>query len=475
MMGTQRLANLPDGFAVRIASTRAAIVQCWRAHWRWFVVVSALLLLVGLPNFPGRWNTDTAVMVEQIRARRYDDVWSPFITWIWQPFYAIGIGAGWLMLGQVVVIALSVGVVLRRLGVPGAWAPPLTFALCVSPVFYASAISVMRDTWFLCALLVAIGCVLSAPRRRTVVLLVVAVVLAIASRQNAAPAIAIVVVWASWRWGKWGGRARIVAAISAGIVAPLAVVLSLAVWESAIDVDQEHPETAVFVGDLDEMSGRVGQVLMPASVVDPPFTLDEFRTSSIYSLDTLWFFNRRASLRQTDAVHADIARAWRDSVREYPIVYLKGRWRLFTRQIGWSGPPSIAYFPADIGTTRSPRPHFPEAAAKASTYLSWFAHNGDWRFGGLVHRAWLWWALVAATAAWQWIRFRRRTYTWFALIVAAHLSALFFVAPHGQFRFVEFAVEVAQLSLVAAVAATKWTAPPAAAQQATDRGVDLAG
>lgn len=447
-------ASLPGVLADRIASLRAALVQGWRAHWRWFVVVAALLVLVGLPNYPGRWNTDTGVMVEQMQARRYDDVWAPFITWIWQPLYSLGMGAGWVMLGQVVVMALSVGVVLRRLGVRGAWAPPLTFALCISPVFYASAISVMRDTWFLCSLLVAIGCVLSPPRRRTMVLLVVAVVLAIASRQNAAPAVAVVVAWGAWRWGPWAGRRRLLATAATGLLAPAAVLLSLAVWETAIGVDQEHPETAVFVGDLDEMSGRVDRMLMPEIVVDPPFTLDEFRTSTIYALDTLWFGNRRASLRQTDAVHAEIAQAWRDSVREYPVVYLKGRWQLFTRQVGWSGPPAIAYFPADIGTSRSPRPHFPEAASKASTYLSWFAHEGDWRFGGWVHRAWVWWALVTATAAWQWLRFRRRTYAVFALLVAVHLTALFPIAPHMQFRFVEAAIVIAQLAIVGAVAVT---------------------
>lgn len=450
--GARHGASLPGVLADRIVSTRAALVQCGRAHWRWFVVVAALLLLVGLPNYPGRWNTDTGVMVEQMQARRYDDVWSPFITWLWQPFYSLGVGAGWVMLGQVVVIALSVGVVFRRLGVPGAWAPPLTFALCISPVFYASAISVMRDTWFLCALLVAIACVLSPYGRRTMALLVVAVVLAIATRQNAAPAVAVVVAWAAWRWGPWVGRTRVLAAVGSGVVAPVVVLLSLAVWESAIGVDQEHPETAVFVGDLDEMSGRVGQMLMPESVVDPPFTLDEFRTSTIYALDTLWFYDQRASLRQTDSVHAEIAEAWRDAVREYPVVYLHGRWKLFTRQIGWSGPPAIAYFPADIGTSRSPTPHFPAAAERASTYLSWFTQEGDWRDGGLVHRAWVWWFLVTLVAAWQWWYFRRRTYAVFAVIVTVHLAALFPVAPHMQFRFVEGAVELAQLAVAAAIA-----------------------
>ena len=438
-----------------LTSWRATARQACRAHWRWAVVVVALLLLAWLPNYPGRWNTDTGVMIEQMQSGRYDDIWSPFITWLWQPFFDLGVGAGWVMALQVVVIALSVGLILRRLGVSGRWAPWLTTVLCLSPVFYASAISVMRDTWFLCSLLVAIGCVLSPRSRRTVALLVVAIVLGIASRQNGAAAMAVVSAWAVWRWAPLPRpRVRVLAASAAAVLVPLSVIVSLMVWEAVLDVDQEHPETAVFVGDLDEMSGRVGQMLLPESIVDPPFTMAELETSSIYDLETLWFGGRRASLRQTDEVHAEIAAAWRDAVREYPIVYLHGRWQLFTRQIGWSGPPAIAYFPEEIGTTRSPVPAFRGAAAHASTYLSWFADDGYWRWGGWVHRAWWWWAALWGVAIWQWRSFRRRTSVAFAVIVSVHLLALFVVAPHMQFRFVEGGIEVAQVALVAALAVT---------------------
>jgi hypothetical protein len=234
----------------------------------------------------------------------------------------------------------------------------------------------------------------------------------------------------------------------------------LAVWKKAAGVEAAHPENAVYVGDLDEMSTRVGVNLMPADVANPPLTLDDFRRSSIYALDTLWFYGRRASLRQPPAVSAEIAAAWRHAVRTYPVVYLHGRWKLFTRQIGWSGPPAIAWFPADIGAAITPHPRFPSAAADASRYLTWFT-AGSWQTGGWVHRLWWWWLLSWVAVLWAAALRRRRqlgrydVHLMLALAISAHVLMLFFVAPHLQYRFVEAAVVLAQISLVIAVA-TWW-------------------
>ena len=106
-------------------------------------------------------------------------------------------------------------------------------------------------------------------------------------------------------------------ALGGGLAVTLLIVVAIAVWRDVEGVAAEHPETAVFVGDLDEMSTRVGENLMPSAVADPPLTMDEFRSSSIYALDTLWFYGQRASLRQPPEVHAQIRDAWVDAVKEH--------------------------------------------------------------------------------------------------------------------------------------------------------------
>lgn len=419
----------------------------------WAVPLAVVLLVVAVPNLPGRWNTDTAVMVEQMRAHSYDDIWAPFITWLWQPFFALGFGAAWLMCAQAVVLTLSIGMILRRGGVSLRWARVWTVLLVLNPIIYAATISVMRDTWFLCALLTAIAIAMGPRTRAHGVQFGIAAVLAVASRQNAIAAVAVVIGWMFVRWWphsvRWKHYAR---AAVAALCASAAIVVALSVWSAAVGVKSEHPETALFVGDLDEMSTRVGVNLMPADVVDPPLTMDEFRSSSIYALDTLWFYGRRASLRQPAAIHAEIRSAWRHAVVDHPVVYFHGRWKLFTRQIGWSGPPRIAYFPEYLGGPRSPVPVFPSWAARASGYLAHFTDDGWYGTGGWAHRAWLWWAASGALAAWWVARGRRRWHhdlvPMVFLAITAHLGALMFVAPHAQYRFVEAAIVLAQIALV---------------------------
>ena len=433
--------------------------RVWRRLRPWLLPLAIVLVLVALPNVPGRWNTDTGVMVEQMRARQYDDIWSPFITWLWQPLYLLGFGAAWLMFAQVVVLTLAIGMVLRRSGMSLRSARIVTVLLMLSPPVYAAAISVMRDTWFLCSLMVMIAVALGPRTRGNVAMLAVASVLAVGSRQNASASVAVVLVWAALRWWPLPSRVRRWGlALGGGLAVTIVIVTSIAVWRNAAGVASEHPETATFVGDLDEMSTRVGENLMPTSVVDPPLTMDEFRTSSIYALDTLWFYDQRASLRQPPEVHAEIRDAWVDAVKEHPVVYLHGRWKLFTRQIGWSGPPVIAFFPEDLGGGRAPTPAFLGMAAAATDYLSLTTHSGSWRLGGWVHRVWLWWLVSAVMyGGWWWARGRTDPPSWlFTLpfpLVTAHLALLAFVAPHAQYRFVEAMVVIAEVCTAAAIAA----------------------
>jgi hypothetical protein len=93
--------------------------------------------------------------------------------------------------------------------------------------------------------------------------------------------------------------------------------------------------------------------------------------------------------------------AWWDAIREYPTVYWHSSWQMFTRQIGWSGSPLEAHYPTNVTSDAFP-PRSVRLSELSSIYLELF-DGGDWRFGGLVHRPWVY-VVVAAIAG---LRFGR--------------------------------------------------------------------
>ncbi|MFM2181968.1 MAG: hypothetical protein RJB61_262 [Actinomycetota bacterium] len=391
-----------------------------------------LALVVG-PTFPGRANHDTDQMVREMAAGAYTDWWSPLLMMAWKPFYMIGLGLGFIQIGQVAAFFVSVGSLLRPAFTRRSAAITATVLVCLFPTTYAMLINVIRDTWFAVATIAALAVVFRTRRPTPVhgALLALGLGLMAAARQNGIVVVVIVAGAAAIHWGVAGRgssrRRKLAVGALAGIATGLlffGLVQGLLVVTS---VERTGPEAVTFYVDLDEMSTRVGTVLVPDVYIRDSLTLDDLRADRNYQPYSVRDLVR---LRLPSEDRSAAAVAWREAVTEYPFVYFQARWQLFTRQIGWSGVPAEAYY-ATYGTSRDFAPRSRWLSSRSTSYLSMF-DDGDKSHGGFLHRPWPYLA-VAVVAA---VRFGRRWPLLWSVPAsqAGVLLGLFFLSPISEVR-----------------------------------------
>ena len=407
------------------------------------------MAIIVVPVWPGRLNFDTDRQIADARNGDINDVFSPLLTLLWRPFLRAGIGPSLVLVVQVVVIVLAVAAIARSFGHSRRMAALLTAGFCLSPWVLAVEIAVTRDGWFLAFVLASVAVAVhpTMPTRPRVVLLLVGAFLIQTARQNGLFLIVPLLAWPSWqllrRVGWRRPSVRVLAAAVMGLTCTVAVFAVHQVVVNVIGTRVAGPESVTYVVDLDEMSSRVGEVLLPASATRVPLTLDYLDQTSVYSMDTLFYADRMVKLRMPAGPRSDVAEAWRQAIREHPLEYFHARWKLFTRQIGWSGPSVVAFLPAS-GTSSVVRgPALAGPSDVVSWYLNLFTDSGRWWAPGWVHRPWIWLALAAAVAA-----ARRAWQHWYLFAMAmCHTIGLFVVATTLQYRFIEPALVLCVLSV----------------------------
>ena len=162
----------------------------------------------------------------------------------------------------------------------------------------------------------------------------------------------------------------------------------------------------------------------------------------------------------TDAEAERLAAAWRSSIRDNPLGYLRGRFGLWRRQIGIGYNPEYAMV---LATAANPigyrEPAFPALSDAAASYAShWGSGTGvESRGGGLLHRVWGYLLACVAGSLLALPRFQPPLRMAAALPLAGLglQVGLFFLAPSVQFRYELLAVYagMTSLALLAAVGA----------------------
>jgi hypothetical protein len=429
--------------------------------------------IIVVPVWPGRLNFDTDRQISDARNGDINDVFSPLLTLLWRPFLRAGIGTWLVLVLQVVVIVLAVAAIARSFGHSRRMSALLTAGFCLSPWVLAVEIAVTRDGWFLAFVLASVAVAVhpTMSTRQRVALLLVGAFLVQATRQNGLFLIVPLLAWPAWqllRRAEWRRPSlRVVAAAGMGLTMTVAVFGAHQVAMKIVGTRVAGPESVTYVVDLDEMSSRVGEVLIPSSATRVPLTLSYLAHTSVYSMDTLFYADRMVKLRMPADPRADVTAAWRRAVRDHPLDYFHARWKLFTRQVGWSGPNVVAFLPAS-GTSAVVRgPSLRSPSAAVSWYLNLFTDGGRWWVPGWGHRPWIWLALAGAVAA-----ARRAWQHWYLFAMAlCHTIGLFVVATTLQYRFIEPAVVLCVLSVTmsfpyAVAAVGRWGSARRARQMA---------
>jgi hypothetical protein len=412
----------------------ASMCWVWR-RWRWFVGLGAVLLLVAGPTFPGRANNDTIAMVREMDAGSYSDWWSPILMMIWRPFYEIGFGIGFIQLGTIITMFVALGALVRPLFFRQWSAIAASVALCLFPTTYSMLLNVIRDTWFTAAVVASLAVIFRtrSPSPIHGSLLLVGFLAIVAARQNGVIVVIVLAFAAAAHWRilridrSAAARLTLWAGLSVAVGATYLAGAQLVA--RAADVMPTGPETATFYVDLDDMSTRVGEVLVPDAFVRQQLTLEDLAEQRNYTADNI---KDRVLLRLPAEDRPAAADAWREAIVEHPKVYLQSRWQMFTRQIGWSGPPLESHYPTDVSAHVFP-PQSPRLSAVATNYLEMF-DGGDWQRGGFLHRPWIY-IIIAAAAA---LRFARRWPLLYTIpsVQLSVFAGLFFLSPVSKTRLV---------------------------------------
>jgi hypothetical protein len=391
----------------------------------------AILLLVGsVPGIafaPGHMSNDSLTQIAQIRAGEYTNWHAPALQVLWAPFYRIGFGPGWLVLAVGWSFAVGSYLVARSVLRRRA-ALVLSSLVTLCPMVFGYLGVVSRDTWFTVGFVSAIGWQLAAGRwtgrtRNLAIAVSIAYIwLMVGARQNAIPIAFIIglgftplVIERVLTVSKVPentdhhpamGHSRPLGdapsadtlgirwVVLAGIVATATigggVIGSQRLLNAAMDVEDVNLEQAVALYDLTIMSRRLDRVLLPDSVrlVDELEAYDTPRPW--YHMDPILFGPRPLAFLPIGEpeVTNDLLATWRKVITDEPVGYFREKWRIWTRQIGWSGNTAWIVHPVIDPNDFGYRPYLPFVDRVATSYARWGAANADLD-GGLVHKAWV--------------------------------------------------------------------------------------
>jgi hypothetical protein len=378
-------------------------------------LVVAPALVITWAFRPGYMNADsiTEYAVTQPGAR-FTDWRAPLLEKLWDAFETVGVGSPTIVLfAQTLTLTAGFYLVVRAvLGrVP---AGLLSAVLVLSPIVLSQVQLVARDTWLICFVVFQVGCAIrwsttSGPwSRMWLASAILAGLLALASRQNAAILELFVLTGMAARWyarrnpDRTRLRGTVVPVVlgAAGCIVGFGLVTALPRVMGAEDL---QPEAFVYAYDLTGMSLRENEVLMGPEAF-PSQDLDALRAAwhpiAIESVITP-MGNALVEVRD-DRPRAveEVRDAWFREVRRRPAAYLAVRWDLFARIIGTSHPPTTVMHHGVDTNGWGFEIENPEANDAFRDYVGYFSTGEDFSEGGWLFRpvVWIGVGLLAAAA-----------------------------------------------------------------------------
>ena len=438
---------------------------------RWPVAILLVPLATICVGFwPGHMSADTLNQIGQVMTFDLTNQHAPLLVAVWKPFWELGAGPGWVLTGQ--VAAFLAGAYLALRAVFGRVASALiTSVVALWPAVFGMLGYLSRDTWFASLLVLTFGLTVRAAQssRRSrpwwIAAAFVAAWLALAARQNAAPAVALAVVVLAALLPlrllhRGGAIRRFGAVVATGLLLTVGLMATQAGASAALGVRDVAPEQYLYVYDLGNLSVRDHVNHFPRDVMPTDRRFDQLaaHVSPESVVGMVWAAD--APIKGTplppDRLHS-LADAWRDEVTGEPLEWLDVRWDLMMRNLAVTEPASFIYHPQIDANDWGFRPTFTGANDAAKDYVEAFATQGPALMGGIVHRVWIY-AAVALAAALVLFRLGRSSLPLLALgalglTALTYQVGLFLGTPQNGYRLEIPVVVVGLLCLAAAVGA----------------------
>lgn len=198
---------------------------------------------------------------------------------------------------------------------------------------------------------------------------------------------------------------------------------------------------------------RSGENLLPSEVF-PSGQMSELRTYyNRYSIDPL-LFGQDAPLTfpVAEPTVVRLRNLWLQAIREHPVEYMRAKWQMWTRQIGWSGAPWQVYHAGVDPNPWGYKIAHPRLNRAVIHYLERF---GPPRLTGAgLERVWVYFVPLGAGVL-LYTRSKRpahRIIAWLCVGAFAHVLSVFFGAMGVQYRYSYPVVIVAAVAAVTLVA-----------------------
>jgi hypothetical protein len=410
-------------------------------------------------------SADTLAQISEVRTGHYTDWHAGLLMVIWRPFWLIGIGPGWVLWAAIVTFVFGLYGVLRfrfrRLV-----AVAITAGITVLPQVVGYVIYLGRDMWFMAFFLVACAALLlmvqTSGRMQlgAIALLCTSSWLMQASRQNALPAVAILLFAMVWLcWPRRSTRARgsvalmhVFKCLAVTVLLVAVVVSSQMALRHAFGVKPTHIEQAVFIYDLAAISHAEREVLFDSTA---------FPAQDLAVLDAHFDPSSAAPLIFGPGAvipyplpGEEVARLraeWIDAIRSHPIAYLKERLTLGLEQVSVTEPSVWVTHPGVDANPWGYTAAFPSLDRGVQEYIRLFAD--DQLRGGIVYRVWPY--LLVLVAGLGYLRSAKRTYRclgWMSVASLAYQASLFFGLMGTGYRLNVSSVVIALVICVVASA-----------------------
>jgi hypothetical protein len=417
---------------------------------RWLVDRSPLLLafvVVVVGFFPGYMNADSLNQISQANGDSplYDQ-YAPLLNWLWRQLWPVGLRPGLVLALQVAALLVGSYLTLRSAIRPLAASIGAALVAAFPPVLDQLPL-LGRDAWFCSTLVLGFGLIALAarsgdrPARWPLILAAVALLVSLASRQNAAPAVLCAATLAAvmlLRPRLEGRRApaRTGLAVLAGGAATVAgaAIVFVAVW--ALDPARTNPDQYTYAYDLGLLSISEDEMLLPEEVY-PSQDLDAIRATLTYEDMIPMIAGPTPPLPMpmgSDQV-SELRSAWWHEVGSDPGAYLDHRLDAWAHQISLIGSPQIVSHPGIDPNPFGYEIEFANAHDLVDGYLDLF--EDDSHDGGLLQRAWIYLLLSPVLLALLLGRPSPAAELAIAMVAAAWLYqvGLFFGAPGVQYRY----------------------------------------
>jgi hypothetical protein len=382
------------------------------------VIASFLIYVavVALFFWPGQTDPDAWDEANEAATSHLMNWHTPLLSALWRGPYHLGFSStGWVLVASLLTMLVGFYLILRVRFARGA-ATVMAILCCSWPPVLSWAVHIGRDAWCIALGMAAFGFAARLARlgrrQRTmnlVLCLVCAALSSFAWQIALAPLLVLFALLAyrllpsssGRRLPSWLGR-RWVVAVATGIVGCIVLYGVQDVAEAALGTKSTHPEQALYVYDLAQLSKAEGTLLFPHDVIVPhENTLADLRNIPNGLFAPIVFGKGRlidfGPTGVTSAQVSSLRHAWISAVTDHPVAYLRERVQVGLALMAIDRPSFWTYqyptqYPAD---TRTQPPVTSAFRQYGIDYLEQFSSDTN-LYGDLLYTAWIYFGVLVA-------------------------------------------------------------------------------